>query len=209
MLQDIVIPESDFDQVVSSFKSGYHSDYLIRKFLENSTTEDGHGGDVKEAYDIYEEQFGYFDHDWESNIIDDNAGDDSFYDSVSHLKCSFTYPREKDDVLANSSLYLGSTYKGKDLCRALLEMKSANAVIGDRLLATIVGLIVTFLPKENLFADILTRNPSMYSILKTVQNVADMQHDMNTYAVDACPNGCVGYLQPGNVENFCPICQVM
>jgi hypothetical protein len=118
-------------------------------------------------------------------------------------KTIFSYPR-CDDItsVASSPIYPGSPFTLQDLCRYLLYLKSRNSVIGDRLMASWLGVISAFLPADNALASLLKGTPSMYTSLKICQNLADLPQDLTSFVVDVCQNRTVAMLFGKSQKTF-------
>ena len=78
-----------------------------------------------------------------------------------------TFHLPSDPVYANSAMTM------KDLCRYLLCMKSSIGV-GEYAFCTIVGSLISFLPRDNLFITILTINSSTYKLMNIIYYFAEL-----------------------------------
>jgi hypothetical protein len=83
----------------------------------------------------YEDAF----HDEEYNLEDSNSD----WNDVDTLNLEF---RRQNRHLPES-LFVGSNHKSCDFARFLLSFKSHNLKIGDTIMAEIVGMFASFLPK--------------------------------------------------------------
>ena len=121
---------------------------------------------------------------------------------------SFTTPVDEEVVLAGEvSIFPGSGYSMKDMCRFLLFVKCQNSTIGDRLFASIFGVLPAFLPPDNGLIPLLPKDPSMYNCLKLVRNLGNIPQDMRVYVVNMCSEGCLPFWKDTAHSNFCSKCQ--
>jgi hypothetical protein len=111
-----------------------------------------------------------------------------------------------DQSATSTPLCDGSPYSAKDVCRFLLHMKNCNAVIGDRLFASIVGSIAALLPEGNVSRSHVSHIPSMYNILKLVSQYADLPRDVKVLKIPVCKNGCRSFRKDIAGHNCCPDC---
>lgn len=121
---------------------------------------------------------------------------------------SFSCPVDDEVVAAGESpVFPGSPFTLKDMCRYLLFVKCQNSAVGDRLLASLFGVLPTFLPLDNALLPLLRRSPSMYHCLKLCRNLGNIPQHMRVYVVNMCSNGCSPFWKDTAHSNFCSKCQ--
>ena len=142
--------------------------------------------------------------------LPDVEQDESLYKKLLMYQCNF-FPKSSNDNDEESSgsklLFPDSNMTAKDACRFLLHLKSSNAVIGDRLFASIVGSVAGLLPKGNALAKHIQQRPSMYKTLQTVESMADVRDtNLRVFAVDTCKKGCRPFWNALEKVHRCPTC---
>ena len=118
--------------------------------------------------------------DCDDELIDEGQGqpnlepDGTFQDAMSSSLCSFSHFIDEEYVsFSDIPLFEGSDFKARDVCRFLHHLKSSNACIGDRLLASMLGMISVFLPRNNVVQQLLKSRPSMYRSLQVSHIIAN------------------------------------
>ena len=81
-----------------------------------------------------------------------------------------------------------------------------NVKVGDGVLANVVGLLATFLPKDNAFRSCLPERSSRYYLLKTLDNLAAYKSSLRTLKIHCCVKKCMGYYGENSHLNFCLTC---
>lgn len=156
----------------------------------------------------------------ENNFVewDEGAYQDDFYDNeerdvapdyfhdCDQLVTSYA---KGDDMLEDLSirpLFTGSLYSSKDLARFLLSFKARHLKVGDGILANIVAILATFLPPDNTFKASLPEKPTIYFLLKALDNLASYTTNLRTLKIDCCIKKCTGYYAGTIENNFCSVC---
>ena len=206
MLSDIVVKETDFEIFRASLLSG-----ALDNVRQPTLAELEEDDEEEEMYLDLPTDWQLLDEDPQSSEPQSSEVFD--FDSLSSsFQVSFKYADYGDDESGadpNSNLYVDSDFELKDLCRCLLHLKSSHAVIGDRLISTVLGLFATFLPSKNAVEVLLKKKPSMYKTLKCLHNMADLGVNLRCYKVDCCSNGCVPYWKGQAAAIECPTCKVI
>lgn len=191
--QNVSSPIDPFAQIAHAFAAGRCSQPLR---LLNDDDE----ADNEEEDDFLPHQM------WAHDLFLVNQED--FLASIDALKWSTRENVTSEDLKEKGQqlLFVGSQFKLKDLSRFCLFLKSSNASMGDRLFASVVGSMGTFLPRPNILHDALGECPSMYSTLKLIQSAADIPDDLSTFKIDTCANGCVPFMRDDQFVHRCPEC---
>lgn len=141
--------------------------------------------------------------------IEDNEERDvapDYFKECELLVTSFSTANDIDSNVAGEVLYKGSLYTGKDLARFLLAFKARHVTVGDGLFANIVGILATFMPSSNILIKSLPKTPSIYFLLKAIDNLASYKSELRTLTIDTCPNKCMGFYSGTKLLNFCNNC---
>jgi hypothetical protein len=124
-----------------------------------------------------------------------------------------TFHIPSDPVYENAGMTMRS------LCRYLLCMKSAISV-GDYSFCTIVGSLISFLPRDNLFITLLEKNSSTFKLMNIIYYFAELGDNLKTYKFFICDSGscilkndmslrCEHGIKKNNVFYYMPIRQRM
>ena len=144
---------------------------------------------------------------WEDFVNVEQVNKNSFHDNAKDFKFSFEFNECKETVATRDSpLFEGSNFNIIDFGRFILQLKSSNSCIGDRLIASIIGSFAAFLPAGNGIASLLKPRPSMYEVLKVFQNSTGMVDDMRTYSIHTCRQGCRALWSDKAHLHACPDC---
>ena len=111
-----------------------------------------------------------------------------------------------NENVASKPLFEGGVHSAKDLARFLLSLKARHMKIGDGILGNIVGIMATFLPRGNIFEKDLPNRPSLYFLLKTLDNLASYKSQLRTLKINCCVRKCMGYYNDNVLDNFCMVC---
>jgi hypothetical protein len=127
-------------------------------------------------------------------------------------------------------LFEGSHHTSRDLARFILSFKSNNLKIGDNIIAEIVGMFASFLPKgkfqhmcfkcNNIYnitiLSCVTGNAlqqmlrekslSTYRMLQALDNLADINLNLRTFIIEICGNGCVPFYKQNWNSLRCSVC---
>jgi len=90
--------------------------------------------------------------------------------------------------LPSDAVYNNSSMSMRSLCRYLLCLKSAIGV-GEYAFCSIVGSIISFLPRDNLFITLLEKNSSTYKVMNIIYYFAELGDTLKTYKFFICDSG--------------------
>jgi len=142
--------QCEWQLLQEAFEAGeVNTDYVRAE--EDDDEDDGHD-------DIHDDIM------WETQSERDNE-ENSFHQVLEPYLFGRKNPQQTDDaILDDEELFPNSPISVKDLCRYLLYLKASNASIGDRLFASIIGSLIRFMPTNNILAQTLKVQPTMYYI---------------------------------------------
>ena len=104
-------------------------------------------------------------------------------------------------------LYEGSCHNGHDLFRFLLALKCKHFKMGDNAISSIIGMLASFLPEDNIIAKALQEHPTTYKLLQVMNDMASLENDMRCLKVDVCrEKGCSPFFADKIDANFCDDC---
>ena len=187
-MNEFNVPTGGFTLMLQAFAAGQvnaHADFTQDEDVEPN-----------EDYDhIYE---------WAPDLVDTDEVL-PFLGSIAKYALHTVDFSEETSHLQDVCIYDGSPLTWKDFCRFLLYIQSSNASIGDRLCASVCGMALTFMPKDNVFVALLKEKPTMYRTLKIVKNVANLTHNLETFLIDTCPHGCLPFYGQHENDHVCPL----
>jgi hypothetical protein len=157
------------------------------------------------------------DDDWNENAFQDNFYEEDNEEGVEDvvpeyfLSCErmvTTYPEDQrvKENISIRPLFPGRAYSAKDLARFLLSFKARHLKLGDGILANIVAIMATFLPRDNVFKLCLSDSTSTYFLLKALDNLAAYTTNLRTLRVHCCIKKCIGFYDGREAMNFCSEC---
>ena len=129
-----------------------------------------------------------------------------YFKSCEQLVTAFHVDKGMEHTIPSMPLFTGSEYRAKDLARFLLSFKARHLKVGDGILANIVAMMATFLPKDNAFKKLLPDQTSIYLLLKAVDNIACFRTSLRTLKINYCSKKCMGFYGPTANHNFCDVC---
>ena len=151
--------------------------------LENQDDEDFKFDDEQEI-DNYEMLNDEVDEEDAEMFFSDGLNDELWIDGS--LLCFRTKLHLR--LLPSDFVYENSSMTMKSLCRYLLCLKSAIGV-GDGAFTSIVGSIISFLPRDNLFISVLEQHSSTYKVMNIIYYFAELSDNLQTYKFLICDSG--------------------
>lgn len=172
-----------------------------KRFVEEFKADDGEWDDDGFMDNLYyDEEIDNGHNEDERDVVPD------YFKNCEQLITTYAAPALDEEDLPCEPLFPGSAYETKDLARFLLSFKARHLKIGDGLIAHIVGILATFLPKGNTFQQRLPAQPSTYFLLKTLDNLAAYKTNLRTLKIHCCIKECMGYYGGNMNLNVCSVC---
>jgi hypothetical protein len=153
--------------------------------------------------------------DWNDEAYHDNFYDDNcveldvapdYFSTCEQLVTTYADNLGMDKAVPSQPLFRGSGYTSKDLARFLLSFRARHMKVGDGILANMVAMLATFLPPDNSFKSLLSDKPTIYTLLKALDNLAEFKTGLRTLKINSCVNKCMGFYAEHLRLNSCQMC---
>jgi hypothetical protein len=110
--------------------------------------------------------------------------------------------------LKSSPLFAKSTNTVEDLCRTIVGIRQRfGSHIGDQIQSCILGMMASFLPKDNILQKTFSVNPSMYQLNEFIKDITLTENNLSSITIDVCINGCWSYVGGRLADLVCPKCK--
>jgi hypothetical protein len=76
--------------------------------------------------------------------------------------------------------------------------------LGDVAFSTVIGMVVSFLPVDNILQQCLNKNPTTYKLLQMIVTLSDFKQSLRTFRYNTCKKGCRPFDEG---QNFCAKCE--
>ena len=94
-------------------------------------------------------------------------------------------------------MYEGSCHNGHDIFRFLLALKCKHFKMGDNSISSIIGMLASFLPEDNIISKVLQEQATpTYKLLQIMNDMASLEKclkvDVIKLLCNPCGARCVG-----------------